>query len=66
MGMLTKKERDALEDVFLSIDSQSKYSKYFIPSKLLGGAFGLKNILKSHKIGVFFDIFTKKKKSLSK
>ncbi len=77
MGVLTKKERDGLEDVFLSIHSNSdKYDKikelslfiihnnppiYF--AKLLKQA---KYGLKEAKISNFIANLTKKKKNLSK
>lgn len=77
MGTLTKQERDALEDVFLSIQSNvSGYKKFkdlssliiaseisTVVSKLLKRAkFGLKKA----KTSQFISFFDKKKKYLSK
>ena len=77
MSTLTKRERDGLEDIFLSINTdRSKYAKFnevsllsisknisIFTSKFLKVA----NIgLKESKISQFISIFTKKKKNLSK
>jgi len=76
MGVLTKKERDGLEDVFLSIHSVSKYEKlkdlsYLIISK--PATLNFKKLVKQAKIGLketkishFLLKFAKKKKNLSK
>lgn len=68
MGMLTREERDGLEDVFLSI--HSKKSVYNIIKHYNNM---LKNSAKHAKIGAkmneiykFLSIFSKKKKNLSK
>ncbi len=66
MGMLTKQERDALEDIFSSIDSGRKYFSFFSslkPRTIQGIA---KYRQKSHKKVTFFNFFNKKKKILSK
>jgi len=76
MGALTKKERDGLEDVFLSIQSRNRYEKiknlstlviskpiHINFKKLLKQAnYGLKETKLSH----FLLKFAKKKKNLSK
>ncbi len=77
MSALTKQERDALEDIFLSIgNSSSKYSKLKEFSSLILS----KNIslntsrflrmakigLKESKLSQFVTLFSKKKKNLSK
>ncbi len=65
MGVLTKSERDGLEDVFLSIQSVGKYEK-------LKNLSILKNFLnrygrsKATKISHFLCKYTKKKRNLSK
>ncbi len=65
MGVLTKNERDGLEDVFLSIQSVGKYKK-------LKDLSILKNLLnryggsKATKISHFLFKYTKKKRNLSK
>jgi len=76
MGTLTKKERDGLEDVFLSIHSTDKYKKFKDLSTLITSnytALNLKKLLKHAKYGLketkishFLLKFTKKKKNLSK
>jgi len=77
MSTLTKRERDGLEDVFMSIHSnRDKYEKIkgfssFIINNDI--SFTLSKLLKHAKIGlkkskssVFFTFLTKKKKYLSK
>jgi len=76
MGALTQDERDGLEDVFLSINSVSKFEKIKNISILMVSNFSKQNItklLKQAKYGVkeqkithFFLDLTKKKKNLSK
>ena len=68
MGVLTTNERDALEDVFLSIQSKKSSFNIFKKSGYHGS-----NSFKVAKIGVkntkfykFIRIFAKKKKNLSK
>jgi len=68
MGMLTRKEKDALEDVFMSIYSKdSMFNSFKQYSNIL-----LKVILhpnlgtKISKFHKFIDVFQKKKKNLSK
>ncbi len=77
MSALTNKERDGLEDVFLSIRSNAdKYqrmkelSSLLIPQK---GSINFKNLLKQAKVGLketklsyFLLYLSKKKKHLSK
>ena len=77
MSSLTKIERDALEDIFLSIEYKpKKYQKFKEISSLIiylnslinvqklykGAKYGLKEIKKMH----ILDYFSKKKKNLSK
>jgi len=77
MSALTKQERDALEDVFLSIHTRdSKYEKMKELSSLIMTAdisVALSKLLKRAKLGLkkrktaqFFSFFDKKKKFLSK
>ena len=77
MGALTKKERDGLEDVFLSINSHNdKYQKLKGISSLVmshGSTIDIKNLykravygLKETKISYFMAYLSKKKKNLSK
>jgi len=76
MGALTKKERDALDDVFLSIYSTNKYAKFKTISFLLirkSLIVNSKKLLKQAKYGLketkksqYLLIFSKKKKNLSK
>jgi len=77
MGALTKKERDGLEDVFLSIHSNTdKYNKIKEISSLIishSSNINFEKLLKQAKYGLnetklsqFLLIFTKKKKKLSK
>ncbi|MBA1433519.1 MAG: hypothetical protein FAF04_08010 [Epsilonproteobacteria bacterium] len=76
MGALTKKERDGLEDVFLSIHSVSKYEKLKDLSTLIiskPATLNFKQLVKQAKIGLketkishFLLKITKKKKNLSK
>ena len=68
MGTLTTNERDALEDVFLSIQSKKntfnifKHSGYFISNSFKVAKTGVKNA----KFDKFVRCFNKKKKNLSK
>ena len=76
MSALTKKERDGLEDVFLSIHSNTKYKKI----KSLATLIMSRNLdlsmhdllkrakirLKKSKISKFSSFLNKKKKNLSK
>ena len=76
MGALTKKERDGLEDVFMSIHSVSKYGKLKDLSTLIISkptTLNFKKLVKQAKIGLketkishFLLKFAKKKKNLSK
>jgi hypothetical protein len=77
MSTLTKSERDGLEDVFLSIQSNhDKYKKIKEISSLIiykGDGFSLKKLLKRAKYGLketnfshFLALVSKKKKNLSK
>jgi len=77
MSALTKKEREGLEDVFLSIHSHSdKYQKIKNISSLIlskNHAINFSNLLKQAKIGLkktklshFLVYLSKKKKNLSK
>ncbi len=77
MGALTKQERDALEEVFLAIQTQEKrYDKIKVLSPFIVTAdisIVLAKLLKRAKLGLkkqkispFLSIFDKKKKSLSK
>ena len=77
MGVLTKNERDGLEDVFLSIHtSTDKYKKIKNLSTLImshKNALNFKKLFKQAKYGLketkFSDFllkYTKKKKNLSK
>jgi hypothetical protein len=76
MGALTKKERDGLEDVFLSIHSTDKYEKFKDLSTFITSNYTAQNLkkllkharygLKETKISQFLLKFTKKKKNLSK
>ncbi len=76
MGALTKKERDGLEDVFMSIHSVSKYEKLKDLSTLIISkptTLNFKKLVKQAKIGLketkishFLLNFAKKKKNLSK
>jgi hypothetical protein len=68
MGMLTREERDALEDVFMSIHSRNSLNNIIKHNINL-----LKNSGKRAIIGTkfiefykFINIFSKKKKNLSK
>jgi len=68
MGMLTREERDALEDVFMSIHSKKsmnhilKHISIFIQNTIKHAVLGIKMA----KINNFLHFFTKKKKNLSK
>ncbi|MEA1893222.1 MAG: hypothetical protein U9N33_11010 [Campylobacterota bacterium] len=77
MGTLTKQERDSLEDIFLSINTDgSKYVKLkeissLVISKSISS--NTSKLLKRAKIGIkesklsqFIAVFIKKKKNLSK
>ncbi|MBU1659836.1 hypothetical protein KKG72_12425 [bacterium] len=77
MGALTKKERDGLDDVFLSIHSNhNKYKKLKEISSLImsrDNHFSMRNLLKQAKYGLkeskisqLFTLFCKQKKNLSK
>ena len=77
MSVLTKNERDGLEDAFLSIQSrQNKYRKIKEISSLIMSrktSPNLRNLLKQAKIGLnktklshLISLFSKKKKNLSK
>lgn len=77
MATLTKEEKDALEDVFLSIQTgRNKYEKIRELSSLVIASqisVAASKVLKRAKIGLrkiktsyFLSIFDKKKKSLSK
>jgi len=76
MGVLTKKERESLEDVFLSIHSVSKYEKFKNLSNLIISKpteFNFIKLVKQAKIGLketkisqFLLQTVKKKKNLSK
>lgn len=77
MSALTKKEREGLEDVFLSIHSNvDKYQKLKeISSLMINNNHELslrtlykraKNGIEENEIAVFFSNFLKKKKNLSK
>ena len=77
MSALTNKERDGLEDVFLSIHShRDKYQKIKLLSSLLipqKGSIDFKNLLKQAKIGLketkishSLSYLAQKKKHLSK
>jgi hypothetical protein len=77
MGALTKQERDALEEVFLSIHTKSsRYEKIKELSSFVITAdisIALSKLLKRAKFGLkkrktsqFFSFFDKKKKFLSK
>jgi hypothetical protein len=77
MSALTKQERDGLEDIFLSINTNnSKYEKMKEFSSLLMSkniSFNTSKFLKMAKIGLkesklsqFITLFVKKKKNLSK
>ena len=68
MGMLTSKERDALEDVFISIHSKKNIIKIikryiYLTNNSLKGA---KTGTKMDKFYNFLHLFMKKKKNLSK
>ena len=77
MSTLTKSERDGLEDVFMSLHSNTKkykkikeLSSFIINSEI---SLSLSKLLKHAKLGLkkskssnFFTFFDKKKKSLSK
>ena len=75
MGALTKNERDGLEDVFLSIQSE-KYKKMKYISALImthTTSINVKKLfkvakygLKETKLSTFFLKYTQKKKNLSK
>ncbi len=68
MDTLTTNERDALEDVFLSIESKKnsfnifKHSSYNLTDSLKVAKVGDKNT----KLSKFLQFFYKKKKKLSK
>jgi len=76
MGTLSNKERDALEDVFLSIHSSGNrhinikdYYSILVSNKI---SLALSNLLKRASFGLkkrkrthFYHFFTKKKKPLS-
>lgn len=76
MGTLTKQEREALEDVFLSIHSTDKFKKLRILSTLIiptPRTVNFRKLLKQPKYGLnetklshFLLNLTKKKKNLSK
>lgn len=77
MGTLTKQERDGLEDIFLSIQTDGqKYKKIKDLSSLLVSttiSFNASKFLKVAKLGLkesklsqFITLFIKKKKNLSK
>jgi hypothetical protein len=76
MSALTKKERDGLEDVFLSIHANNKYNKIkslatLIMSRNLDLSMHdllkkVKTELKKSKISNFSSYLSKKKKNLSK
>jgi len=76
MGALTKKERDALDDVFLSIQSTNRYEKIKNLSALIISkpiSINFKKLVKQAKYGLketkishFLLKFSKKKKNLSK
>ncbi|WP_297441331.1 hypothetical protein [Sulfurimonas sp.] len=77
MGALTKKERDGLDDVFLSIHSrEEKYQKikeisnliinHNSKQKLINLYKQAKYGLKETKISYFLEQYYKKKKNLSK
>ena len=77
MSVLSKNERDGLEDVFLSIHSnQDKYQKIKDLSALIiskGSDFSIHKLLKQAKYGLketklshFIPLIAKKKKNLSK
>jgi hypothetical protein len=77
MSALTKNEREGLDDVFLSIHSDSsKYYKMKEISTLImnhGTTIDFVNLLKRAKVGLkevkisyYFTDFSKKKKNLSK
>jgi len=76
MGALTKKERDGLEDVFLSIQNTNKYEKIknistlIISKPLIINFKKLSKVanygLKETKLSHFLLKFAKKKKNLSK
>jgi hypothetical protein len=77
MGVLTKNERDGLEDVFMSIQSSTnKYKKLKDLSTLImvhGATPNFKKLLKQAKYGLketklsqFLLKYSKKKKNLSK
>ena len=76
MGALTKKERDGLDDVFLSIQSTKKYEKIKNLSTLIiskSFTINFKKLLKQANYGLketklshFLLNFGKKKKNLSK
>jgi hypothetical protein len=76
MGTLTKKERDGLDDVFLSIHNASKLERIKNISTLIFSNFTSHNItkglkqakygLRERKITHFLLNLTKKKKNLSK
>ncbi len=76
MSTLTNRERDGLEDVFLSIHSNNRYKKvkelssFIIASEV---SIALSKLLKHANIGLkktkslqLLSFFSKKKKSLSK
>ena len=76
MSTLTNRERDGLEDVFLSIHSNNRYKKvkelssFIIASEV---SISLSKLLKHANIGLkktkslqLLSFFSKKKKSLSK
>ena len=68
MGVLTTNERDALEDVFLSIHSKKKTSSIIKQSgkNVLNSFKVAKTGVKNTKFYKFIRIFYKKKKNLSK
>ena len=68
MGMLTSKERDALEDVFLSIHSKKSLFNILkqVATFLHNSSKQAKMGAKIDKIHKFIHIFYKKKKNLSK
>ena len=65
MGALTKQERDALEDVFLSIESNKKRYTH-ISTIVLKLLYSAKIGLQKGKNSNFFNFSYKKKKFLSK
>jgi len=68
MGTLTTNERDALEDVFLSIQSKKELFNIFKQSNynMLNSFEVAKTGAKNTKFNKFVRFFNKKKKNLSK